>query len=85
MCIEALQVFLPICTLTCSDKTIDVLLTNSPSPVNWVKRMPLMGMADHDIVCIEYDITAKRIQQALQKIYLYKKADMGAWVVFMTI
>ena len=30
-----------------------------------------MGKADHDIVYIEYDIKAKRIQQAPQKIFLY--------------
>ena len=32
--------------------------------------------ADHDIVYIEYDIKAKRIQQAPRKIFLYKRADM---------
>ena len=58
------------------DKTLDPLLTNSPSPVNRVKGMPPIGKADHDIVYIEYDIKAKRIQQAPRKIYLYKRADM---------
>ena len=38
--------------------------------------MPPVGKADHDIVNVEYDIKAKRIQQAPQKIYLYKRADM---------
>ena len=37
--------------------------------------MPPIGKADHDIVYIEYDIKAKRIQQALRKIFLYKRAD----------
>ena len=59
---------------TREDKTLDLLLTNSPSPVNRVKGMPPIGKADHNIVYIEYDIKAKRIQQAL--IYLYKRADM---------
>ena len=38
--------------------------------------MPPIGKADHDIVYVEYDIKAKRIQQAPHKIYLYKRADM---------
>ena len=61
---------------TRQEKTLDLLLTNSPSPVNRVKGMPPIGKADHDIVHIEYDIKAKRIQQAPRKIYLYKRADM---------
>ena len=55
------------------DKTLDLLLTNSPPPVNRVKGMPPIGKADHDIVYIEYDI--KRIQQAPRKIFLFKRAD----------
>ena len=46
---------------TREDKTLDLLLTNSPSPVNRVKGMPPIGKADHDIVYVEYDIKAKRI------------------------
>ena len=61
---------------TREDKTLDLLLTNSPSPVNRVKGMPPIGKADHDIVYVEYDIKAKRIQQAPRKIFLYKRADM---------
>ena len=38
--------------------------------------MPPIGKADHDIFYVEYDIKAKRIQQAPRKIYLYKRADM---------
>ena len=53
-----------------------LLLTNSPSPVNRVKGMPPIGKADHDIVYVEYDIKAKRIQQAPRKIFLYNRADM---------
>ena len=61
---------------TREDKTLDLLLTNSPSPVNRVKEIPPIGKADHDIVYVEYDIKAKRIQQAPQNIFLYKRADM---------
>ena len=61
---------------TREDKTLDLPLTNSPSPVNRVKGMPPIGKADHDIVYVEYDIKAKRIQQALRKIFLYNRADM---------
>ena len=42
---------------TREDKTLDLLLTNSPSPVNRVKGMPPIGKADHDIVYVEYSIT----------------------------
>ena len=59
-----------------NDKTLDLLFTNAPSPVNRVKGMPPIGKAYHDIVYVEYDIKAKRIKQASRKIYLYKRADM---------
>ena len=49
---------------TRNDKTLDLLLPNSPSPVNRVKGMTPIGKADHDIVYVEYDIRAKRIQRA---------------------
>ncbi|MES9951110.1 MAG: hypothetical protein ABW118_19300, partial [Candidatus Thiodiazotropha sp.] len=61
---------------TRQDRTLDLLLTNNPTPVTRVKGMPPIGKADHDIVYMEYDIKAKRIQQAPRKIYLYKRADM---------
>ncbi|MCG8116962.1 MAG: reverse transcriptase domain-containing protein, partial [Candidatus Thiodiazotropha endolucinida] len=61
---------------TRQDKTLDLLFTNSPSPVSRVKGMPPIGKADHDIVLVEYDIKAKRIRQAPRKIFLYKRADM---------
>ena len=61
---------------TREDKTLDLLLTNSPSPVNRVKGMPPISKSDHDIVFVEYDIKAKRIQQASRKIFLYIRADM---------
>ena len=59
------------------DKTLELLFTNVPSPVNRVKGMPPIGKADHDLVYIEYDIKAKRIKQASRKIYLYNRADMS--------
>ena len=59
------------------DKTLDLLFTNDPSPVNRVKGMPPIGKADHDLVYIEYDIKAKRIKQASCKIYLCNRADMS--------
>ena len=49
---------------TRKDNTLDLILTNSPIPVNRVKGMPLICRADHDIVYVEYDIKAKHIQQA---------------------
>ena len=38
--------------------------------------MPPIGKADHDIVYVEYEIKAKRIQQTPRKIFLYNRADM---------
>ena len=37
---------------TRNDKTLDLLFTNAPSPVNRVKGMPPIGKADHDIVYV---------------------------------
>ena len=62
--------------LTRNDRTLDLLVTNSPSPFNRLKGMSPIGKADHDVIHVEYDIKAKRIKQAPQKIYLYKRADM---------
>ena len=62
---------------TREDKTLDLLLTKSSSPVNRVKGMLPIGKTDHDIVYVEVDIKSKRIQQAPRKIFLYKRADMG--------
>ena len=61
---------------TREDKTLDLLLTNSPSPFYRVKGMHLIGKSDHDTVYVEYVIKAKRIQQAPRKIFLYKRVDM---------
>ena len=57
-------------------KTLDLFLTNVTSPVNRVKGMSPISKADHDMVYVEYDIKARRINQASCKIYLYNRADM---------
>jgi len=57
------------------DKTLDILLTNNPTPVNRIKGMPPIGKSDHDIIHIEYDVNAKRIRKTPRKILLYNKAD----------
>ena len=57
---------------TCNDKTLDLLFTIDPSPVNRVNGMPLISKTDHDIVYAEYE----RIKQASRKIYLSNRADM---------
>ena len=67
-----------------NDKTLDLLFTNIPSPVNRVNGMHPIGKADHDIVYVEYDIKAKRIKQASHKIYLYKRAYMASLKDHMT-
>ena len=61
---------------TRNDKTLDLLFSNSSSPVNRIIGISPIGKADHDIVYVEYDIKAIRIEQASRKIYLYKPADM---------
>ena len=61
---------------TREDKTLDLFFTNFPSPVNRIKGMPPIGKDDHNIVYVEYDIKAKRVQQAPRMIYIYKRADM---------
>ena len=44
--------------------------------MNRVKGISPIGKADHDIVYVEYDITAKRIKLASRKIYLYNRSDL---------
>ena len=61
---------------TREDKILDLLFTNVPSPVNRIKGMPPIVNADHNIVYVEFDIKAKRVQQAPQKYYIYHRADM---------
>ena len=41
--------------------------------------MPPIGKAYHDIVYVEYNIKAKRIQQAPRRIFFYKRADMDGF------
>ena len=66
----------PKLLISTPEKTLDLLFTNSPSPVNQIKGMPTIDKAEHDIVYVEYHIKAKHVQQAPQKIYIYKQADM---------
>lgn len=61
---------------TRQDRTLDILLTNNPTPVNRIRGMPPIGKADHDIVYVEYDIKAKRLRQNPRKIFIYKRGDM---------
>ena len=56
-------------------RTLDLLFTNS-RPRGRMKGMPSIGKADHDIIYVEYDIKAKRTQQAPREIHLYNRADM---------
>ena len=58
------------------DKTLYLLFTNVPSPVNRVKGMPPIDKANHDLIYIEYDIKAQRIRRTSCKIHLYNRADM---------
>ena len=59
-----------------SDSSAEEMRESGRTYSNRVKGMPPISKGDHDIVYVEYDIKAKRIQQAPRKIYLHKRADM---------
>ena len=67
---------------TREDKTLDLLLTNSPSPVNRVKGMPPIGKADHDIVYVEYDIKALSVFNKPRE--RFSSITEQTWMVFVT-
>ena len=67
---------------TPNDKTLDLLLTNSPSPVNRVKRMPLIGKADHDIVYVEYNIKPNGSSKPRERFFCTIE---WIWKVYATI
>ena len=66
---------------TREDKTLDLLLTNSPSPVNRVKGMPPIGKADHDIVYVEYDIRQSVFNKPRER---FSSINEQIWMVFVT-
>ena len=49
------------------ERSLDILLTNNPTPVTRVKS--ITERADHDIVFMEYDIKAKRVLQSPRKVF----------------
>ena len=57
---------------TRQERTLDILLTNNPTPVTRIKGMPPIGRADHDIVLVEYDIKAKRVLQSPVRFFYIK-------------
>ena len=61
---------------TRQERTLDILLTNNPTPVTRVKSMPSVGRADHDIVLVEYGIKARMVLQSPRKVFFNKRADM---------
>ena len=67
---------------TRADKTLDLLLTNSPSPVNRVKGMPPIGKADHDIVYVEYDILKLSVYNKPRENFAFTNEQ--TWMVFVT-
>ena len=46
---------------TKQERTMDIFLTNNPTPITRVKGMLPTGRADHSIVLVECDTKAKRV------------------------
>ena len=61
--------------LTRGDRTLDLILTNTPSLFNGIKTLPPIGKSDHDMVFTECDISLKRIKKPSRTIYKYTKAN----------
>ncbi|KAK3103783.1 hypothetical protein FSP39_021868 [Pinctada imbricata] len=60
---------------TRGDKTLDLVLTNSPSLFNGIKILPSIGKSDHDIVFTECNVSLKRSKNQNRRIYKYSRAD----------
>ena len=61
--------------------TLDLFMTNNPTLISEIKVIP--GLADHDAVTIEGDISPIVNKQKPRKIHLYKKADWEGFKEFM--
>ena len=60
-------------TRPASGKTLDLVLSSSPTLVSNVKVVP--GMSDHDIVTFDINAKPHRALTSPHKVYLYKKMD----------
>ena len=66
---------------TLLSNTLDLFMTNNPTLTSEIKVIP--GLADHDAVTIEGDISPIVNKQKSRKIHLYKKADWDGFKEFM--
>ena len=57
------------------ERTLDLILTNTPSLFNSIKTLPPVGNADHDIVFTDCETSLKRIKKQSRTIYKYTKAN----------
>ena len=60
---------------TRGERTLDLILTNTPSLFNGIKTLPPVGNADHDIVFTECETSLKRIKKQSRTIFKYTKAN----------
>lgn len=60
---------------TRGEKTLDIILTNTPDIVNKVETMPPIGNADHDIVYAECSVSLKIKKKPPRKVYKFNKAN----------
>jgi len=60
-------------TRPCSDKILDLILTNTPNSVLETKSLP--GMSDHNIVKASFSLILSRLKQTKRKIVQYNRAD----------
>ena len=61
--------------------TLDLFMTNNPTLISEIKVIP--GLADHDAVIIEGDISPIVNKQKPRKIHLYKRAYWDGFKEFM--
>ena len=59
---------------TRKENILDLFLTNRPTLVN--KCTPLPGLGDHDIVCVDTDVSAKRRKPVKRLIHIWRKANL---------
>ena len=60
---------------TRGERTLDIILTNTPSLFNGIKTLPPIGKSDHDIVFTECNTSLKRIKRQRRTVFKYCKAN----------
>ena len=65
------------------DNTLDLFLTSNPTLINKVEVLP--GLADHEAVLIEGDISPITNKQRPRRIPLFRKADWDGLAAHMQV